>query len=105
MCKNFAGSGLFIQTHQCFKGYVKYVHQRDQLVVGHMAQLTLKLGKAGGIHINAPDLQLSQQILLLHQHAPANFLHAGADDIPVAKLLFSDSHDDINPLSSFYSRG
>ena len=67
----------------------KDIGKSDKLNVCDETDLTLKLGKAGRVHIDAVYLKLRQQFLLLHTLLLSDKLYTVAYQISISQFLFA----------------
>ncbi len=92
----------------------KGLSQRDLSALAGIPQAQISRIEAGAVDMrlsslvalaHALDLELSQQILLLHTHALSLLLDLCSDNVSVSERLLSDSHNSYLLYSSAYNLG
>ena len=94
-----------ISAEKLFVRHTENFRDSLELKIGNIAKLTFELGKTRCVEVDALDLELSQQILLLHTHALSLLLDLCSDNVSVSERLLSDSNKSYLLYSSAYNLG
>ena len=77
-----------ISAEKLFVRHTENFRDSLELKIGNIAKLTFELGKTRCVEVDALDLELSQQILLLHTHALSLLLDLSGVELEL--LAFED---------------